>query len=326
MRDMILVTGAAGFIGSNLVAALNARTEAPVIVCDTIDHPEKEKNLVDCRIAETIAPEDLVAYLHGHPGGIEAIFHMGAISSTTETDVDLITRMNVDLPIALWTWCAEHSVPLIYASSAATYGDGAQGFDDDGSIAHLESLQPLNPYGRSKNDFDIWAAKQIIDGQPAPPQWAGLKFFNVYGPREGHKGGQMSVVPQVYKQIVETGRARLFQSHHPDYEDGGQLRDFIWVGDCVEVMLWLWDNSHVSGLFNCGTGQARSFKDLATAVFTALGKEPAIDYIPTPENIRDKYQYYTQAKMGRLAAAGYDRPFTSLEEGVGRHVTEYLAG
>ena len=320
---MKLVTGAGGFIGSYLAASLEA-AGSTLAICDRLDKPDKMKNLAKRTLAHKIAPEDLLAFLQDHAGDIESIFHMGAISSTTEMNVALITEMNVTLPIKIWDWCRDNQVPLIYASSAATYGDGALGFDDNDSVEALQKLQPLNPYGRSKNEFDIWVAEQIAADADSPPHWAGLKFFNVYGPNEYHKGGQMSVVPQVFKQISETGRARLFQSHHPDYEDGGQLRDFVWVGDCVDVMLWLEAQPEVSGIFNCGTGQARSFRDLATAVFTALGKAVAIEYIPTPENIRDKYQYFTEANMSKLKAAGYERPATTLEEGVGRYVTDYL--
>ena len=265
---MKLVTGAGGFIGSYLAASLEA-AGSTLAICDRLDKPDKMKNLAKRTLAHKIAPEDLLAFLQDHAGDIESIFHMGAISSTTEMNVALITEMNVTLPIKIWDWCRDNQVPLIYASSAATYGDGALGFDDDDSVEALQKLQPLNPYGRSKNEFDIWVAEQIAADADSPPHWAGLKFFNVYGPNEYHKGGQMSVVPQVFKQISETGRARLFQSHHPDYEDGGQLRDFVWVGDCVDVMLWLEAQPEVSGIFNCGTGQARSFRDLATAVFTA---------------------------------------------------------
>ena len=320
---MKLVTGAGGFIGSNLVAALEA-TDDEIAVCDWLDVPEKLKNLENRRIAERIPPDGLLAFMQDRAREIETVFHMGAISSTTETNVALITEINVTLPTQIWTWCRDHEVPLIYASSAATYGDGAVGFDDDDTVVALQQLQPLNPYGRSKNEFDIWVAEQVAAGVAAPPQWAGLKFFNVYGPNEYHKGGQMSVVPQVFEQISRTGRARLFQSHHPDYEDGGQLRDFIWVGDCVEVMLWLEAHPTVSGVFNCGTGQARSFLDLAAAVFQAMSKDVVIDYVPMPEAIQDKYQYFTEANMVKLRAAGYDRPFTSLEDGVGRYVSEHL--
>ena len=322
---MILVTGAAGFIGSNFVAALAQRGEREISVCDRRGDDDQWRNLAKYELADIIEPEDLLNYLDKHKGEVNRIFHMGAISSTTETDVDLIMDTNFRLSLDLWNWCVEHQVPFIYASSAATYGNGEAGFDDDGSCDGLAKLQPLNAYGWSKHLFDRRVAQMIADGARTSPQWAGLKFFNVYGPNEYHKGGQMSVVPQIYKQIQETGIARLFQSHHPEYKDGGQMRDFIWVGDCVDVMLWLYENRGVSGLFNCGTGKARAFKDLAAAVFAALDKEPNIDYIPTPENIRNKYQYFTEAKMARLRAAGYNAGLTSLEDGVKRYVQDYLS-
>ena len=320
---MKLVTGAGGFIGSNLVAALEA-TGHEIAVCDWLDAPQKIRNLENRRVAERISPDGLLTFMRDRAGEIETIFHMGAISSTTETNVALINEINVILPEQIWMWCRDHEVPLIYASSAATYGDGALGFDDDDSVQALQRLQPLNLYGQSKNTFDIWVAEQVAGRAAAPPQWAGLKFFNVYGPNESHKGGQMSVVPQIFEQISETDRARLFRSHNPDYEDGGQRRDFVWVGDCVEVMLWLEAHPTVSGVFNCGTGHARSFRDLATTVFQAMGKDVLIDYVPTPEAIRHKYQYFTEANMSKLRAAGYDRSFTSLENGVGRYVTDHL--
>ena len=322
--SMILVTGAAGFIGSNLVAALAARGESEIVVCDRLGEDDKWRNLAKYELADVIEPEELLFFLEDNDGGIETIFHMGAISSTTETNVDLIMENNFRLSLDLWTWCAERQVPFIYASSAATYGDRTEGFDDDGSCDALAKLQPMNAYGWSKHLFDRRVARMVADGAKAPPQWAGLKFFNVYGPNEYHKGGQQSVVPQIYKQIQETGTARLFKSHNPDYEDGGQMRDFIWVGDCVDVMMWLFENRDVSGLFNCGTSSARAFKDLAEAVFAALGKEPDIEFIPTPENIRDKYQYFTEANMDRLRSAGYNGGSTSLEEGVKRYVQDYL--
>ena len=319
---MLLVTGGAGFIGSNLVAALTT-DGCEVAVCDTIDDDSKRDNLAKHGIAELVAPAAFLPWLFDDAGGIEAVFHMGAISATTATDEEALYQTNVRLPLAIWDWCAEHGVPLIYASSAATYGDGAQGFDDD--PAKLGTLAPLNLYGRSKQEFDLEVMRRIAAGAPTPPHWAGLKFFNAYGPNEYHKGGQQSLVPQLYRQISETGRARLFKSHNPDYEDGGQKRDFIWVGDCVEVMLWLWRQPGRSGIYNCGTGTARTFKDLALAVFAAMGREPVIDYVPTPEAIRNQYQYFTEARMDRLRAAGYDRPFTALEDGVGRYVRDFLA-
>lgn len=321
---MILVTGAAGFIGSNLVAALDQRGGKEIAVCDRFGNGEKWRNLAKHEIAQLVDPDHLFAFLDEHMGGVECIYHLGAISSTTETDADLIVDVNARLSLRLWQWCAETQVPFIYASSAATYGGGENGFDDDGSCEALARLRPLNAYGWSKNLFDRRVARLLANGAKAPPHWAGLKFFNVYGPNEYHKGGQQSVVPQVYNQIVEDEMARLFQSHRPEYPDGGQKRDFIWVGDCVDVMLWLADHPEVSGLFNCGTGTARTFEDLAKSVFGALGKEISIHYKPTPENIRDKYQYFTEANMSRLRAAGYSAPFTSLEDGVFRYVKDYL--
>ncbi|NQV56816.1 MAG: ADP-glyceromanno-heptose 6-epimerase [Rhodospirillales bacterium] len=322
---MYLVTGAAGFIGSNLVEALEREGASGIAVCDTPSDDGKWRNLAKRNLGPIVESGQLLEFLGSSAGDIETIFHMGAISSTTETDLELLDAVNVRLPTELWDWCAKQGVPFIYASSAATYGDGAAGFDDDWSLAALAELKPLNGYGRSKNKFDQKVAAWVAEGAPTPPHWAGLKFFNVYGPNEYHKGGQRSVVPQIHEQVKASGVARLFKSHNPDYPDGGQLRDFIWVGDCVDVMLWLARNPDVNGIFNCGTGKARTFIDLAKAVFAALGKEPNIEFIPTPENIRDKYQYFTEASMDRLLSAGYDAGFTSLEDGVARYVQEFLA-
>ena len=317
------MTGAAGFIGSNIAAALDRRG-ARVVVSDRLGAGNMWRNIAKRELFDIVSPDQLSGYLEQHDGGIEAVIHMGAISSTTETDVDLIIDNNYRLSLDLWMWCARHGVPFIYASSAATYGDGAMGFDDDGSIEALAQLQPLNPYGWSKHLFDRRVARIVADGDLRPPQWAGLKFFNVYGPNEYHKGGMQSVISQVYPNAVADKPARLFKSHHADYEDGGQLRDFVWVDDCVDIIMWLLDNRTVSGLFNCGTGKARSFVDLASAVYRALGKEPLIEFVPTPENIRDKYQYYTEARMDRLQMAGYDRTPTSLEDGVKTYVQDFL--
>ena len=320
---MLLVTGGAGFIGSNLVAALGERSGAPVYVCDIVDSAEKERNLAKHAVAGLVAPADLMTWLEGPGASTETIFHLGAISATTERDLVALLDNNVAFPTALWRWCAAQGTRLIYASSAATYGDGANGFDDDPDPPALAALEPLNGYGQSKQLFDIEAALMARMGC-RPPQWAGLKFFNVYGPNEYHKGGQRSVAVQLFEQISASGRAKLFRSHHADYEDGGQLRDFIWVGDCVDVMLWLYDNPAVSGIFNCGTGEARSFADLARACFQAMECEEAIDFIDTPESLRAHYQYFTEARMERLRAAGYTQPFTSLEDGVASYVRGYL--
>ena len=326
---MILITGGAGFIGSNLLAALDERREHELVVCDWLGTGDKWRNIARREVAALVPPEDLLGYIADPEvhTRLDAIFHLGAISSTTETDADLIARTNFALSQALWRACAEHDVRLIYASSAATYGDGAQGFDDDGSIDALAALRPLNLYGWSKHVFDRWAARCVANNEISarPRQWAGLKFFNVYGPNEYHKGSMKSVVAQIYPKLAAGEPARLFRSHRPDYADGGQMRDFVWVGDCVDVMLWLYDNPGVNGLFNMGTGAARSFADLANAVFAAIGRAPEIDFVDTPVEIRDRYQYFTEAKMDRLRAAGYAAPFTALEDGVGAYVCDYLA-
>ncbi|NQW00301.1 MAG: ADP-glyceromanno-heptose 6-epimerase [Rhodospirillales bacterium] len=322
---MYVVTGGAGFIGSNIVSGLAARGLGPLVVVDRLKSDERWRNIAKVELADIILPEDLFGFLEANAGSIEAVVHMGAISATTERDADLIIENNFHYPMKLWTWCAANDVRLIYASSAATYGDGSQGFDDDGSPAGLAALKPLNAYGWSKHLFDRRVARLISDDGPRPPQWVGLKFFNVYGPNEYHKERMASVVSQIYPIAIKDEPCRLFKSHHPDYADGGQLRDFIWVEDCVDIIVWLLANPAVSGLFNCGTGKARSFADLARAVYAALGKAATIEYIDTPLDIRDKYQYFTEARMQRLADAGYGKPMTSLEDGVSQYVQTYLS-
>jgi ADP-L-glycero-D-manno-heptose 6-epimerase len=322
---MFVVTGGAGFIGSNLLAALEVRREAPLVLVDRLRSNDKWRNIAKREISDIVHPDHLFDFLDANTGRITAIFHMGAISSTTETDGDLIVDNNFNLTVALFAWCTRNDVRLIYASSAATYGDGAQGFDDDPSPPALARLRPLNAYGWSKHLFDRRVARKLAEGKPMPPQWAGLKFFNVYGPNEYHKGPQSSVVAQIYPHAEAGAPAHLFRSHNPQYADGGQLRDFIWVDDVVQIMLWLLDHPDVNGLFNVGTGKARSFLDLASAVYRALGKEPYIRYVDTPLEIRPRYQYFTEARMNRLRAAGYDRPFATLEDGIGVYVTRYLA-
>ena len=321
---MIVITGGAGFIGSNLAAALAERGEHDVVVCDRLGDDDKWRNLSKHDIAKTVSPEDLPDFLNDNETAVETIFHMGAISSTTETDAGLLKAENFDTSMNLWRWCTAQNARLIYASSAATYGDGSQGFDDDATPEALAKLRPLNLYGRSKHLFDRRVVRFVEDGEPCPRQWAGLKFFNVYGPNEYHKGAMQSIVAKNHAKAARGETITLFKSHHPDYVDGGQLRDFISVVDCVAVMLWLYDNPEVSGLFNLGTGKARSFADLVAALFAALGREAAIDYVDTPLEIRDNYQYFTQAKMGRLRAAGYTAPFLSLEDGVADYVVNYL--
>jgi len=318
---MFLVTGGAGFIGSNIVAALAVRGER-VAVCDWLGHDEKWRNLAHHEVAEIVRPEVLDHWLGGRR--LTALLHMGAISSTTERDVDLIAATNIALPQRLFAWCAEHRVPFLYASSAATYGDGAAGFDDDGSPHALSRLRPLNAYGWSKLVFDRWVARQMASGQAAPPQWAGLRFFNVYGPNEYHKGGMRSVALQLFQQMQAGEPATLFRSHNPAYPDGGQLRDFVHVGDCTALVLWLLEHPEVSGLFNCGTGRAESFLAVARAVGAALGKSDNVRFVDTPEAIRAKYQYFTEAKLDRLRAAGYERPFRPVAEGVAGYVQDHL--
>ena len=321
---MIVVTGGAGFIGSNLVASLEAAGAGDVAVVDWLGSSEKWRNLAKRSLAALIEPDDLMPFLERNARAIQVIFHMGAISDTTATDADLIMRTNFTLPLALWEWCAMNGTRFIYASSAATYGDGTQGFDDLQDLASLKRLKPMNAYGWSKQAFDLRVARLIESGASRPPQWVGLKFFNVYGPNEYHKGGQRSVAHQIHEHAAVNGSCVLFKSHNPNYPDGGQLRDFVWVGDCCDVMLWLKDHPEVNGLFNLGSGKARSFADLATAVYRANHREPKIRYVDTPEAIREKYQYFTEAKMNRLRAAGYDKPMTELEDGVARYVRDFL--
>ncbi|MBF0325263.1 ADP-glyceromanno-heptose 6-epimerase [Magnetospirillum moscoviense] len=321
---MIVVTGGAGFIGSNILAALEARDAGKLVVCDRLRANDKWKNVAKRELADIVHPEQLFDFLEANRKHVQVIFHMGAISATTETDADKIAANNFSLSLALWKWCALSNVRFIYASSAATYGDGTQGFDDDWSIEHLATLAPMNAYGWSKHLFDRRVARKIATGSRKPPQFVGLKFFNVYGPNEYHKGGQQSVVSQIYPHAKADAAYQLFRSHNPNYKDGGQMRDFIWIDDCVDVMMWMLDNPNVSGIFNVGTGKARTFKDLASAVYHALDKEPNIKFQDTPVAIRDKYQYFTQANMDRLRAAGYHKPFTSLEDGVTKYVRDYL--
>ncbi len=321
---MYVITGGAGFIGSNIAWGLERQGLGPLAIVDRLREAEKWRNVAKREIAHIIDPDDIFSFLDAHAAEIEAIVHMGAISATTETNVDLIIENNFKLSVRLWDWCVAQETRLIYASSAATYGDGAHGFDDDPSGPALARLQPLNPYGWSKHLFDRRVARIVADKGPTPPQWVGLKFFNVYGPNEHHKGRMTSVVSQIYPRAAAGEAAILFRSHHPDYADGGQLRDFVWVGDCVDMTLWLLQNPSVSGLFNCGSGKARSFADLAKAVYRALGQEPMIEFVDTPKDIRDKYQYFTEARMERLRAAGFNKPMTALEDGVRTYVTEFL--
>lgn len=321
---MIIVTGGAGFIGSNLVKELESRGRNDIVVCDLLGDDDKWKNIAKRELADIIPPDALAEFLGDNAKDIETVFHMGAISATTERDADLIVRSNFRLSLDLWNWCADSETTLIYASSAATYGDGDQGFGDDDSIDGLSRLRPMNAYGWSKHAFDRRIARLVSENGPRPPHWAGLKFFNVYGPNEYHKGGQISVALKNYREISEYGKAVLFKSHHPDYPDGGQKRDFVWVGDCVNVALWLSENKGTQGIYNVGTGKARTFEDLAKSVFNAMGRNPEIEFVDTPEAIRDRYQYFTEADMSHLQGAGYDGSLTELEKGVATYIRDHL--
>lgn len=320
----VLVTGGAGFIGSVVANTIADGEHYRSVVCDMFGKTEKWRNLSKHQIFEIISPDDTFYWLESHSDNLKAIVHMGAISSTTETDVDLFLENNFAYSKQLWNWCAENEKPFIYASSAATYGGGEAGFEDDISKEYLSKLRPLNAYGWSKQLFDQYVSASVRRGDKVPPQWAGLKFFNVYGPNESHKGNQQSVAAQIYPHARENRPVKLFKSYNDEYPDGGQKRDFIYVKDCARVINWLIENPSVSGLFNLGSGEARSFEDLARAVFSALGKDTRIQYIDMPEEIKDKYQYFTQAGMHRLREAGYKEPFTSLEDGIKDYVQNYL--
>jgi ADP-L-glycero-D-manno-heptose 6-epimerase len=320
---MILITGGAGFIGSNLQAALVRRGHETVVV-DRLGSDGKWRNLANHPPARIVSPEDLDDFLAGHPP-LEMVFHLGAVSETTATDGDHTWATNVELSRRIWEWCAARQVRLVYASSAATYGDGAQGFDDEFSLAALQRLRPLNLYGWTKHAFDMLVAKVLTARKERPPQWAGLKFFNVYGPNEYHKGRMISVVKVKHDEVAADGPARLFKSDQPGLADGAQSRDFIWVGDVVDVMLWLLDTPGVSGLFNLGTGRARTYLDLAHAVSDAAGRPRKVEFIDMPKSLQGQYQSFTQAPMDRLRTAGYAGQFTPLEEGIRRYVQDHLA-
>ena len=320
---MLLVTGGAGFIGSNLVASLNDSGHADVVVCDVLGTDEKWRNLQKRQIADFVAPPDLFRWLDGRR--LDAIVHLGAITDTTATDGDLVLSTNFHLSVRLLDWCTATRTPFIYASSAATYGDGAGGFTDDWTLPALKGLRPLNLYGWSKQLFDLAVATRFAKPGSLPPQWAGLKFFNVFGPNEYHKGAMASVVARVFDAAKAGKPVRLFKSHRADIEDGDQRRDFIYVDDAVAVMHWLLGTPGVSGIFNVGTGRARSFRDMITAMFKALGAKPRIEYIDMPAELVDKYQYFTQASVDGLRAAGYGATFTTLEQSVNYYVTQYLA-
>jgi len=324
---MLVVTGGAGFIGSVLAAALNDAGHSDLVIVDRFGHDEKWRNISKRDFLEILPIAGLLPWLERFGDDVEAIFHLGAISATTFSDADEIIANNLNYSIALWRWCATAKKPLIYASSAATYGDGAAGFDDAGGLEEFKRLRPMNLYGWSKHAFDLWALRQAAAGS-MPPFWAGLKFFNVFGPNEYHKGDMMSLVAKNYHSVAAGETVRLFKSHRADFRDGEQRRDFVYVKDCTAAMLWLWrqgGGAERSGIYNLGTGEARSFLDLINAVGAACGVAPKIEFIDIPPEIRPNYQYFTEAKMSRLRQAGYNAPFTPLKTAVHDFVTGYLA-
>ena len=317
---MIIVTGAAGFIGSCLISKLNEENFNFIIAVDDFSKIEKAHNLEGKKIQERVERSEFFEWLDQNYYEVEFIFHIGARTDTTEFDHTIFDELNVRYSQQIWQKCIDYQIPLVYASSAATYGLGELGYDDNESL--IPQLKPLNPYGESKNDFDIWALQQ----DKKPFFWAGLKLFNVYGPHEYHKGRMASVIFHAYHQIKKTNQMRLFRSHHPDFKDGEQMRDFVYVKDVVEVCSFLMHHRRNSGIYNLGSGKARTFVDLATNTFHAMGVEPAINFVDTPADIRDKYQYFTQANMNKLRSIGYTKPFHTLEEGITDYVQNYLEG
>jgi len=315
---MIVVTGAAGFIGSCMAAKLNHNGLQDLVLVDDFSRTEKEMNLVGKSYSLKVERRDFKQWLELHHAQVDFIYHLGARTDTTEFNVEIFNELNLEYSKMVWNLCVQYNIPLVYASSAATYGAGELGYADDHAI--VEKLKPLNPYGESKNDFDKWVLQQ----KQTPPFWAGVKFFNVFGPNEYHKQRMASVVFHAYNQVKSKGQVNLFRSHRPDYKDGWQLRDFVYVKDVVNVLWFFHDHQKQSGLYNLGTGKARSFYDLAAAVFTACNVPVNINYVDIPADIRDKYQYYTQAEMDKLKKAGYTQPFTTLEDAVSDYVKGYL--
>ncbi|MBM3185097.1 MAG: ADP-glyceromanno-heptose 6-epimerase [Bacteroidetes bacterium] len=315
---MIVVTGAAGFIASYLVGYLNKKGHNDLILVDDFSREDKLPNLADIKYIQKIDRSDFPTWLKNSQDKINMVFHLGARTDTTEMSVELFNELNLNYSREIWTICAEKRIPLVYASSAATYGGGEFGYDDNHDV--IPKLKPLNPYGESKNDFDKWVLTQT----KTPPFWAGLKFFNVYGPNEYHKGRMASVIFHTFKQIKENGKMNLFRSHNPNFSDGGQLRDFVYVKDVASVCEYLMNEKPQSAIYNLGSGKARTFLDLATLTFKALNLEPRIEFIDTPIDIRDKYQYFTEANMSKLIQSGYSKPFHSLEEGVLDYVQNFL--
>jgi len=315
---MIIVTGAAGFIGSCLVSKLNNKGIKDIVLVDDFSKEIKNRNILKKVFTTTVERSRFFEWFRQNNGQIDFVFHIGARTDTTEFNMAVFDELNINYSKSVWNLCTEYQIPLVYASSAATYGDGSLGYKDDPKL--IPSLKPLNAYGVSKNEFDKWV---LLQGE-TPPSWYGLKFFNVFGPNEYHKARMASVIFHSFTQIMETGRARLFRSHRPDFGDGLQLRDFIYVKDVIDVLFFLMEHPGHSGIYNLGTGKARTFLDLATAVFTALDREPAIDFTDIPPDIREKYQYFTEAEMTKLRSIGYSKPFTSLEDAIGEYVQAYL--
>ena len=318
-NSIIIVTGAAGFIGSCMVSYLNRQGFEKLILVDEFDDEEKELNLLHKKYIVRVEREDFFGWVQREKPAVDFVFHLGARTDTTEFDYSVHQRLNVEYSQKMWNYCAMHNIPLVYASSAATFGEGELGYDDSHDI--IEQLQPLNPYGISKNEFDKWVLHQDCH----PPFWAGLKFFNVYGPNEYHKARMASVIFHSYNQIKKNGTVKLFRSHKEGYEDGEQLRDFVYVKDVIAVCYWLMEQQPASAIYNLGTGQARSFNDLVKSTFAGLDMQPSIEYIDMPADIRDKYQYFTEANMDKLRKAGYKDEFYSLEKGVDDYVRNYLA-
>jgi ADP-L-glycero-D-manno-heptose 6-epimerase len=320
--DLVLVTGGAGFIGSNIVKDL-AQSGLRVVISDIFGPGEKWRNIASAQIYDLLRPETLFDWLRRRGDKLAAVVHMGAISSTTEIDADRFVSNNVRLTLDLWEWCTANATPFVYASSAATYGDGSAGFSDDQSPGALAALRPLNAYGWSKHVIDRRIVADVVRNERISAQWVGLKFFNVYGPNEAHKGDMQSVVSKIYPVVRSGGTVQLFRSHNPRYGDGGQLRDFVYVKDCVAAVRWLLENPTVTGLFNIGTGAARSFLDLVNAVGAAVRRPPNVRFIDTPAELREKYQYFTQAETAKLREAGFAHRFHTLEEGVRDFVAQF---
>ena len=315
---MIIITGAAGFIGSNLLERLNKEGFTDLILVDDFSHKEKESNYLGKKYTALVNRDEFIPWLHENQRLTEFVFHLGARTDTTEFDTCVFDKLNLNFSKDVWNVCTEFGIPLVYASSAATYGSGELGYSDSHEI--IGKLKPLNPYGESKNNFDKW----VLEQKKTPSFWAGLKFFNVYGPNENHKARMASVVYHAFKQITETGKMKMFRSHNPDYKDGEQLRDFIYVKDVVDIMYFFLHHRKNSGIYNTGTGKAETFLELVNQTFKAIGRKPEIEFVDTPADIRDKYQYFTQAEMSKLRSIGYNKPLRALSAGVADYVGNYL--